>query len=191
MAIFLYSMLQIMDIIFIKEEQGDSDSSAPSNSTSTPTTFYDSSTTSTNSTSYPPTQRVLPSNQSARQGVSANKECVNTQETELLDKVKKLLWLMIIFGENISATAGAIVKRNATSLVVSRDKECLDITFSLQEGSTSVPEFLRQLQLITAFPVRPFVLPFLQSNIHRCRQQVNRSEVFLSGYSFSLLINKL
>ena len=73
---------------------------------------------------------------------------------------------MIIFGENISDIAGAIVKRNAISLVVSRDKECLDITFSLQEGSTSVPEFLRQLQLITAFPVSPFLLPFLKSNVH-------------------------
>ena len=116
---------------------------------------------------------------------------VNTEETELLDKVKKLLWLMIIFGENISATVGAIVKRNASSLVVSRSKECRDITFSLQVGSIPVPEFLRQLQLITAFPVRPFVLPFLQRNIHRIRQEVNRWEVFLSVYWFSLLVNKL
>ena len=172
-----------MDIIFIKEEKEDSDSSVPSNSTSTsmfsPATSYNSFTTSTNTISYPPTQRVLPSNQSARQAVSTNEGHVNTEETELLDKVKKLLWLMIIFGENISAAAGAIVKRNATSLVVSRSKERLDITYSLQVGSIPVPEFLSQLQLITAFPVRPFVLPFLQSNIHRIRQDVNRWEVFL------------
>ena len=130
-----FSVLQIMNIIFIKEEKDDSDSSVPSNSTSTsmfsPTTSYDSFNTSTRTTSYPPAQMVVPSNQSARQGVSANEGSVNTEETELLDKVKKLLWLMIIFGENISATVGAKVKRNATSLVVSRDKECLDITFSL------------------------------------------------------------
>ena len=146
-----------------------------------PSASYNSSTTSTHSTSYSTTQRVLPSNQLARQGVFANEECVKAQETELINNVKKLLWLVIIFGENISATFGAIVKRNVTSLVVSRDKECLDITFSLQVGSIPVPDFLRQLQLITAFPVRPFVLPFLQSNIHRLRQEVNRWEVFLSG----------
>ena len=102
---------------------------------------------------------------------------MNTKETELLDKVKKLLWLMIIFGKNISASVGAIVKRNDTSLVVSRDKECLDITLSLQVGSIPVLEFLRQLQLITALPVRHFVLPFLQSNIHRLSCQALRAPI--------------
>jgi hypothetical protein len=48
---------------------------------------------------------------------------MSTKEIELLDKVKKLLWLMIISDENISSTVGSIVKRNGTSLVVSRDKE--------------------------------------------------------------------
>ena len=137
-----------------------------------PSTSYNSFTTSTNTTSYPPTQRV----QCERQGVSGH-------EIELLDKVKKLLWLMIIFGANISDIAGAIVKRNATSLVVSRDKECLDITFSLQVGSIPVQEFLRQLQLITAFPVRPFVLPFLQSNIHSLSCQAFRAPIPTEQYS--------
>ena len=157
----VFSVLQIMDIIFIKEEKEDSDSSVPSNSTSTsmfsPATSYNSFTTSTNTISYPPTQRVLPSNQSARQGVS-----VNTEETELLDKVKKLLWLMIIFGENISAAAGAIVKRNATSLLVSRDKECLNIFFLCRWDP-----FLWQSSSVSCSWSQPFLSGLLCSHSYR------------------------
>ena len=174
MKFILLLFFYIKDTKITKEEIEESDSSDPST--------YNSSTTSTHSTSYSPTQRVLPSNQLARQGVFANEECVKAQETELINHVKKLLWLVIIFGENISATVGAIVNRNVTSLVVrSRDKECLDITFSLQVGSIPVPEFLRQFQLITASPARPLLLPFLQSNVHRIRQEVNRWEDLLSS----------
>jgi len=142
-----------MDQVFIKEEVDDSyegdafTTTSDSYSNSTATSGY----TSAQSISVPPTQRVLPTTPSARRGY--------TQEAELLDKVKKFLCTLITFGEGISASAGGTVRRNVTSLVV---------------GSIPVPEFLRQLQLVTSFPVRPFVLPFLQSNIPRLREEVQR-----------------
>ena len=101
-----------------------------------------------------------------------------TQEAELLDKVKKFLCTLITFGEGISASVGATVARNVTSLVVSTTKECLrNVSLSstiYQVGSIPVPEFLRQLQLVTTFTVRPFVLPFLQNNIPRLREELQR-----------------
>ena len=50
------------------------------------------------------------------------------------EKIKKFLLTLISFSEGLSAGAGAGVRRNVTSLVI---------------GSTSVPEFLRQLQVRT------------------------------------------
>ena len=128
--------------------------------------------------SSPPTRLVSPSTLAARKGVSVFGEGGTTQETELLNKVKKLLCLVIKFGQDISATAGDSVRKNVTSLVVSMDKECPNNVSQhctiLQVGFTPVPEFIKQLQLTTSFPVRPFVLPFLQSNIHRLREEVMR-----------------
>ena len=108
-----------MDKVCIKEEKEDSfesNSIAPSSSSS--------NRSSTLIISSPPTQLVSPSTLTARQGVSAFGEGGTTQETELLNKVKKLLCLVIKFGQDISATAGDSVRKNVTSLVVSRDKEC-------------------------------------------------------------------
>jgi len=141
-----------MDQVFIKEEVEDSydgdgfPSTSESYSNSTATSGYSTA----HSISVPPTQRVLPTTP-ARRGY--------TQDAELLDKVKKFLCTLITFGEGISVSAGGTVRRNVTSLVV---------------GSIPVPEFLRQLQLITTFPVRPFVLPFLQGNIPRLREELQR-----------------
>lgn len=75
------------------------------------------------------------------------------------EKIKKFLMTLISFSEGISAVVGAGVRRNVVSLVA---------------GNISVPEFLRQLQLLTTFPVRPFVLPFLQSNIPKLRDELQR-----------------
>ena len=75
------------------------------------------------------------------------------------ERIKKFLMTLISFSEGISAVAGAGVKRNVVSLLA---------------ANISVPEFLRQLQLLTTFPVRPFVLPFLQTNIPRLRDELQR-----------------
>ena len=75
------------------------------------------------------------------------------------DKVKKFLVTLITFSEGISASSGAKVRRLVDNLVL---------------GSLSVPEFLRQLQLVTTFPVRPFVLPFLQSHLPRLAEEMKR-----------------
>ena len=108
-----------MDKVFIKEEKEDSfesDCIDPSSSS------YNRN--STLNISSPPTQLGSPSTLTASQGVSAFCEGGTTQETELLNKVKKLLCLVITFGQDISATVGDSVRKNVTSLVVSRDKEC-------------------------------------------------------------------
>ena len=104
-----------MDKVFIKEEKEESDSVSLSSSSSIRSL--------TLSISSPPTQLVSPSTMTARQGVSAFGEGGTTQETELLNKVRKLLCLVITFGQGISATVGDLVKQNVTSLVVSMDKE--------------------------------------------------------------------
>ena len=78
---------------------------------------------STLNMSSPPTRLVSPSTLAARQGVSAFSEGSTAQETELLNKVKKLLCLVIKFGQDISAAAGDSVRKNVTSLVVSIHKE--------------------------------------------------------------------
>ena len=104
----------------------------------------------------PPTQRVMPSTgMSVKRGMGLlfSHDMIDT------DKVKKFLVTLITFSEGISASAGANVKRLVDNLVL---------------GSVSVPEFLRQLQLVTTFPVRPFVLPFLQSHLPRLAEEMKR-----------------
>ena len=98
----------------------------------------------------PPTQRVMP------RGLGL----LLTQDTiPDTDKVKKFLVTLITFSEGISSAAGAKVRRLVDTLVL---------------GSISVPEFLRQLQLVTTFPVRPFVLPFLQTHLPRLTEEMKR-----------------
>ena len=104
----------------------------------------------------PPTQRVMPSTgMSIKRGMGLLFSHDNTDT----DKLKKFLMTLITFSEGISASAGTNVKRLVDSLLL---------------GSVSVPEFLRQLQLVTTFPVRPFVLPFLQSHIPRLTEEIKR-----------------
>ena len=98
----------------------------------------------------PPTQRVMP------RGLGLLLTQDNITDT---DKVKKFLVTLITFSEGISASSGAKVRRLVDNLVL---------------GSVSVPEFLRQLQLVTTFPVRPFVLPFLQSHLPRLAEEMAR-----------------
>ena len=107
-----------MDKVFIKEEREESfesDSIAASSSSS--------NRSSTLTLSSPPTQLVPPSTLTARQGVSPLSEGGTAQDTELLNKVKKLLCLVIKFGQGISTTVGDSVRKNVTSLVVSIDQE--------------------------------------------------------------------
>ena len=98
----------------------------------------------------PPTQRVMP------RGLGLLLTQDNIPDT---DKVKKFLVTLITFSEGISSAAGAKVRRLVDTLVL---------------GSISVPEFLRQLQLVTTFPVRPFVLPFLQTRLPRLTEEMKR-----------------
>ena len=110
----------------------------------------------TRTRSVPPTQRVMPSTgMSLKRGMGFLFSHDNTDT----DKVKKFLMTLITFSEGISASAGVSVKRLVESLLL---------------GSVSVPEFLRQLQLVTTFPVRPFVLPFLQSHVPRLTEEIKR-----------------
>ena len=104
----------------------------------------------------PPTQRVMPSTGMA---VKRGMGLLFSQDNIDTDKVKKFLMTLITFSEGISGSAGASVKRLVDSLLL---------------GSLTVPEFLRQLQLVTTFPVRPFVLPFLQSHVPRLREELQR-----------------
>jgi hypothetical protein len=100
-----------MNKVLIKEKKEDSfesDSIALSSSSS--------NRSSTLSISSPPTQLVSPSTLIFGEGGTS-------QETELLYKVKKLLCLVITFGQDISAIAGDSVRKNVTSLVVSIHKE--------------------------------------------------------------------
>ena len=112
----------------------------------------------------PPTQRVMPSTvgmAAVRRGLGMAGFSLFSpgQDNTDTDKVKKFLMTLITFSEGISASAGASVKRLVDSLLL---------------GSVSVPEFLRQLQLVTTFPVRPFVLPFLQSHVPRLTEEIKR-----------------
>ena len=112
----------------------------------------------------PPTQRVMPSTvgmAAVRRGLGMASFSLFSpgQDNADTDKVKKFLMTLISFSEGISAGAGAGVRRNVVSLL---------------GGTISVPEFLRQLQMVTTFPVRPFVLPFLQANISRLRDEIQR-----------------
>ena len=75
------------------------------------------------SISVPPTQVVLPSTVSSRIVDATTLGTGSAQETELLDKVKKLLCMLVSFGEGIAVNVGAEVRRNVATLVVSIDEE--------------------------------------------------------------------
>ena len=104
----------------------------------------------------PPTQRVMPS-MDVKRGLERG--VIFPHDNMDSDRVKKFLVTLITFSEGISASAGTNVKRLVDTLLL---------------GSISVPEFLRQLQLVTTFPVRPFVLPFLQTHIPRLAEEIKR-----------------
>jgi len=134
--------------MFIKEEKeedqgwggGEALSSAPY-STSSPSL----------SVSVPPTQRVLPSTPSLRSvtGLGLFSGPSSKPET-LMDKTKKFLAALVKFGASVSPSVGTNVRK---------------LVFRLATGCLGVPEFLHQLQLQTQCPVRPYVLPFLQSSV--------------------------
>jgi len=153
-----------MSGVFIKEEIKDNDEQDSVPAFNLADTHSRSVTTpvSVCTVPVPPTQRVMPSNigmAGIRRGLAIPGFSLFGQESSDTDKIKKFLVTLISFSEGISASAGAGVKRNVISLL---------------SGNISAPEFLRQLQLITTFPVRPFVLPFLQSNIPRLRDELQR-----------------
>ena len=136
-----------MSGVFIKEEITDGEESVEP-AVSTPVSIC--------TVPVPPTQRVMPSTgMSVKRGMGL----LFSHDNIDTDKVKKFLMTLITFSEGISASAGTNVKRLVDSLLL---------------GSVSVPEFLRQLQLVTTFPVRPFVLPFLQSHVPRLRDELQR-----------------
>merc|ERR1719433_1701208 len=67
-----------------------------------------------------------------------------------MDKTKKFLAALVKFGASISPACATNVRK---------------LVFRLATGCLGVPEFLHQLQLQTQCPVRPYVLPFLQSSV--------------------------
>ena len=138
-----------MSGVYIKQELSSPDECSPSGRMS-PDTPGPGGPVSVCTVPVPPTQRVMP------RGLGLLLAQDNITDT---DKVKKFLVTLITFSEGISASAGANVKRLVDNLVL---------------GSVSVPEFLRQLQLVTTFPVRPFVLPFLTSHVPRLREELQR-----------------
>lgn len=143
-----------MSGVFIKQEVSERDDSEGDHG--------DNGDSSQVSGSSVPTQRVTPNTGDGRDRLIMAGYSLLSQDTKDnidIDIIKKFLMTLINFSEGISACAGAGVKRNVISLLV---------------GNTSVPEFLRQLQLITSFPVRPFVLPFLQSNVPKLREDLKR-----------------
>merc|ERR1719341_1279301 len=109
----------------------------------------------------PPTQRVLPSLLSSlvTSGSSLRSAGDAYQAHFPLSPVKRFLCSLIKFGEDISAATGDTVRRLVCRL--------------LTDG-LAIPDFQRQLQEVTSFPVRPFVLPFLQSNIPLLRERIEK-----------------
>ena len=58
--------------------------------------------------------------------------------------------------------------------------------FKLLAGNLSEPEFVGQVQMIANVSVRPYVLPFLQSNIPKLREEIKRYlEMFYLNSTFS------
>merc|ERR1719209_1680623 len=126
-------------------------SSASSFSTSLSTSLSYSTSSPSLSVSVPPTQRVLPSTPSLRSvtGLGLFSGPASKPET-LMDKTKKFLAALVKFGSSVSPSVGTNVRK---------------LVFRLATGCLGVPEFLHQLQLQTQCPVRPYVLPFLQSSV--------------------------
>ena len=139
-----------MSGVYIKQELSEPEESDESGGIQSP---------DTRTVPVPPTQRVMPSTTLATLKRGMERGLVFSHDNIDSDKVKKFLVTLITFSEGISASAGAAVKRLVDSLLL---------------GSVSVPEFLRQLQLVTTFPVRPFVLPFLQSHLPRLTEEIKR-----------------
>jgi len=170
-----------MSGVFIKEEIKDTDETDVVSAFSIAADSHSRSVTtpvSVCTVPVPPTQRVMPSTvgmAAVRRGLGmAGFSIFGQGQAENIDteKIKKFLMTLISFSEGISVSAGAGVKRNVISLLA---------------GNTSVPEFLRQLQLITTFPVRPFVLPFLQSNVPKLRDELQR-QAHAAGCSVTTLM---
>jgi len=110
----------------------------------------------------PPTQRVLPSLLSSlvTSGGGSLRSAGDAYQAHFpLSPVKRFLCSLIKFGEDISAATGDTVRRLVCRL--------------LTDG-LAIPDFQRQLQEVTSFPVRPFVLPFLQSNIPLLRERIEK-----------------
>jgi len=140
--------------MFIKEEKeefGEAMSSASSFSTSLSTSLSYSTSSPSLSVSVPPTQRVLPSTPSLRSvtGLGLFNGPSSKPET-VVDKTKKFLAALVKFATSVSPAVGTNVRK---------------LVFRLATGCLGVPEFLHQLQLQTQCPVRPYVLPFLQSSV--------------------------
>jgi runt-related transcription factor 1 len=87
-------------------------------------------------------------------------------------KLKRFLGTLIRFGADISAQVGDKVR---------------EMVFNLVAGVVSVSEFHHQLQDVTNFPVRPYVLPFLHTNISFLQREI----ASLSGGSCKSVIEYL
>jgi len=130
----------------------------------------DETTRTSSSCLTPPTQRVLPTTAALSSylgiGLSLGLQSPlqlsppgleSLSESRLLYQVKRFLSTLIKFGADISVPVGEKVKK---------------IVFDLVVDKISISQFQRQLQDVTTFPVRPFVLPFLHTNIPILRDRV-------------------
>lgn len=120
----------------------------------------------------PPTQKVSPTSTAALRSISGlgltsalvdstmnlSPPCGDPiSESRVVYKVKRFLSTLIKFGADISSQVGEKVK---------------DLVFNLVAATITVSEFHHLLQDVTNFPLRPFVLPFLQANIPLLQREV-------------------
>ncbi|XP_023349495.1 protein CBFA2T3 [Eurytemora carolleeae] len=137
--------------------------------------------------SFPPTQRVSPTATPLRSlaGIGFTPSLVDSTmslsppgPSELFGsqrtvfKLKRFLGTLIKFGTDISAQVGEKVR---------------EMVFNLVAGVVSVSEFHLQLQDVTNFPVRPYVLPFLHTNISFLQREI----ASLSGGSCKSVVEYL
>ncbi|CAH1392697.1 unnamed protein product [Nezara viridula] len=87
-----------------------------------------------------------------------NSKCQSSERSHNLSKVRRLLHTLIQHGEEMGCSVGDKVKNSILALI---------------EGTITVEEFQTILLEITSCPLRPFVVPYLQTNLSILQKDVN------------------
>ncbi|XP_040572568.1 protein CBFA2T1 [Lepeophtheirus salmonis] len=103
------------------------------------------------------TQRVSP--RLGSPGLYNESFPLDLAEHRILYKIKRFLSTLVQFGTEINVETGDKVK---------------ELIFNLVASTISINEFHQVLQEVTNFPLRPFVLPFLKSNMPLLIRDVSR-----------------